>query len=126
MEEGLLDSTRTVTTQDVNVDIETPVTVNPLLENDTIEQQKPLSHQTTTGATTAEQKPIKATVDYINNIKIFLTNIVIIFHCYSSEKGFTIQDMVPSTSYGSWGNLILLQFEDLCESYFMKLFFFCK
>jgi hypothetical protein len=133
----LLDETDT--TQDV--DIETPITVNPLPQDDddteqpatlsqTVHQtsyrRRPSSFEVTTTATTAEQKPPKVTVDYINNIKIFLTNIVIIHHCYSSGQGFTIAEMVPSTSSSSWGNVILGLFTDLNQSYFMNLFFFCN
>jgi len=132
---NLLDETDT--TQDV--DIETPITVTPLPDNDDTEQPTNLSqtfHQTsyrrrpssfevtTTAAETTEQKPPKATVDYINNIKIFLTSIVIIHHCYSSGQGFTIQDMVSPTSQRSWGNVTLFLFTMLNQSYFMNLFFF--
>ena len=118
----------TDTTQDVNVETHT---VTPLpQDNDDIEQPINLSQtyhsEVTTSLTTAEQKPPKATVDYINNIKIFLTNIVIIHHCYSSGEGFTIQDMIPPSSQRSWGNAILFLFSDLNQSYFMNLFFFCK
>jgi hypothetical protein len=133
----LLDETDT--TQEV--DIETPIAVNPVpQDNDDTEQpvnlsqtyhqtsyrRRPSSFEVTTTATTAEQKPPKVTVDYINNIKIFLTNIVIIHHCYSSGQGFTIAEMVPSTSSSSWGNVILGLFTDLNQSYFMNLFFFCN
>ena len=133
----LLDETDT--TQEV--DIETPITVTPLPDNDDTEQPTNLSqtfHQTsyrrrpssfevtTTAAKTTEQKPPKATVDYINNIKIFLTSIVIIHHCYSSGQGFTIQNMVSPTSQSSWGNVTLFLFTMLNQSYFMNLFFFCK
>ena len=132
----LLDETDT--TQDV--DIETPITVTPLPQNDgdteqptnlsqtyhqTSYRRRPSSFEVTTTEPT-EQKPPKETVDYINNIKIFLTNIVIIFHCYGSGQGFTIQDMIPPTSSSSWGSVILYLFQALCQSYFMNLFFFCK
>ena len=134
----LLDETDT--TQDV--DIETPITVTPLPQDDVdTEQPATLSqtvHQTsyrrrpssfevtTTAAETTELKPPKATVDYINNIKIFLTNIVIIHHCYASQQGFTIQELVPPTSQGSWGNVTLGLFAAVNQGYFMNLFFFCK
>ena len=136
----LLDETDT--TQDV--DIETPITVTPLPRDDADTEEQPTNlsqtyHQTsyrrqpssfevtTTAAETTKLKsPPKTTVDYINNIKIFLTNIVIIHHCYTASQGFSIQDMVSPTSQSSWQNVTLLLFAAVNQGYFMNLFFFCK
>ena len=107
---------------------ETPITITSLPRDDD-DTEQPINLSQTYNQTsyrTTELKPPKATVDYINNIKIFLTNIVIIYHCYDSGQGFTISEMVPSTSQSSWGNVILVLFKELNQSYFMNLFFFCK
>ena len=66
----------------------------------------------------------KATVDYINNIKIFLTFMVIMYHCVTYMGAGTI-NLFQDFGIGSWGyNLLEVWFGKRCLSYFMAAFFY--
>ena len=66
----------------------------------------------------------KATVDYINNIKIFLTFMVIMYHCRTWMYAGTL-NLFQDLGKGSWGyNLLEVWFFRMCVSYFMAAFFY--
>jgi len=76
----------------------------------------------------AQNKSTKPKIEYINNIKIFLTNVVIIHHCsrtvlggsYETGVGHAIQYDDASNP----ANIILELISGINSSYFMQLFFF--
>lgn len=75
---------------------------------------------------TNEGKPV---VHYINNIKIFLTHMVIIYHCSFPVTGDAINTQVShalsvAEPYSNMGFKLILLFRYLNESYFMSCFFF--
>ena len=63
----------------------------------------------------------RATIDYINNMKIFLTNVVILHHCFSDFGPWPgLLAMNEGWGYIVVGGLFVL----INASYFMNLFFF--
>jgi len=94
----------------IQVDDNAPLVISQPPQTTTILQPKPKLH-------------------YMNNIKIFLTNIVILFHiaiCVGEQGEFvgwlpTIASKNPSSD---WGLQILNAFMALTVLYFMQLFFF--
>ena len=69
--------------------------------------------------------PPKKKVEYINNIKIFLTNMVILHHVANNYvfQG-DIGDIAVTLPKGNWGNVVMMFFVSINQSYFMSLFFF--
>jgi len=71
----------------------------------------------------AQAKKPRQTVDYINNIKIFLTFIVILHHCAAPFSALPAY-LTLTNDMNNWGTIILALFIDTNASYFMGLFFF--
>jgi hypothetical protein len=98
------------------------VTTNAANEDEDADEEEAVEKEDTP-ARTAKPKNVK--VYYINNIKIFLTAMVIIFHAavcvYDYHSLFQISINVPKTSLGC---LSLNLFSKINASYFMHLFFF--
>ncbi|OEU12884.1 putative integral membrane acyltransferase [Fragilariopsis cylindrus CCMP1102] len=68
----------------------------------------------------------KQKIDFINNIKIFLTCLVIISHViYKFDLPFSPEEYILAGDPGSsWGIVVLAFIEVLLNSFFMHLFFF--
>ena len=112
-------------------DTSTAMTSPLLEEEERVDQpvQDDVETPTTIIETTTQPPAKKATVDYINNIKIFLTFMVIMYHCYivcGLPNELRAMDMKSFTSSGEmgWGMIVLTIFLNLNTSYFMSLFFF--
>jgi len=71
----------------------------------------------------AHAKKPRQTVDYINNIKIFLTFIVILHHCAAPFSALPAY-LSMTDDLMNWGTIILGIFINTNASYFMGLFFF--
>jgi hypothetical protein len=96
----LLEETST-DTQETMLDVESPSVKNP----STLSQQK-------------------KQVQYINNIKIFLTFVVILHHCVSDFGGWWPGLLSLSSNPMNWGVITLNIFMVTNASYFMNAFFF--
>jgi hypothetical protein len=83
------------------LDVESPLVKNP----STLSQQK-------------------KQVQYINNIKIFLTFVVILHHCVSDFGGWWPGLLSLSSNAMNWGVITLNIFMATNASYFMNAFFF--
>lgn len=94
---------------------------SPLIENETVDTLLEDIEEVSTYVKTPP--PAKVTVDYINNIKIFLTNVVIVHHCATDFDTFPgLCNMTQNPD--NWGSTILKLFTAINSSYFMSLFFF--
>lgn len=105
---------------------------SPLLEEEERADQPvqdDVETPTTIIETTTQPPAKKTTVDYINNIKIFLTCMVILQHCFGGLGGtqeLSSMEGRSSMSGGEmgWGYKVLNIFIGMNDSYFMSLFFF--
>ncbi|KAL7552949.1 hypothetical protein ACHAWF_016190 [Thalassiosira exigua] len=68
--------------------------------------------------------PKKAIVHYINNVKIFLTFMVILHHCAADFGGLWPGLANTTKNPHNWGSIVLNIFTMINASYFMNLFFF--
>ncbi|KAL9184295.1 hypothetical protein ACHAXT_002381 [Thalassiosira profunda] len=103
---------------------QTEAYVSPLIVDEKVDGMDPAQDiETPVPADELPAQPVKkATVEYINNIKIFLTNVVILHHCAANFADWPgLQNMSETPG---WGNYILLLFTSVNASYFMNLFFF--
>jgi len=89
----------------LQVDEDAPLAISPAPQANNILQPKPKLH-------------------YINNIKIFLTNLVILHHIAMLVGGGTTIWGVPVIYTDNWGSKALNLFITTNASYFMQLFFF--
>jgi hypothetical protein len=88
-----------------------------------LEQQDDLEGEKTQNDT----PPPRKKVEYINNIKIFLTNMVILFHvtiAVGGKPGGAIFSPSVVSVEGNWGSILGDICTSLSQSYFMSLFFF--
>merc|ERR1712176_186675 len=83
---------------------------------------KPMEERTT--AQTPKKKK-KKKVSFINNIKIFLTCVVLFHHCVGAlVNGETFLGAAMKSESSGWQTRVLLLLENVDRAYFMGLFFF--
>jgi hypothetical protein len=95
----------------------------PLIEENNSDTRETTLDVESSAIKTPSPPSKKEQVHYINNIKIFLTVVVIVFHCASGCTWWP--GLISFTSNPmNWGVISLNLFMGTCSSYFMNAFFF--
>lgn len=107
-----------------SIDEETSTSLtNPLLEEETVAALD-TDEETLIIQPSTQHPAKKEPINYINNIKIFLTCIVIAHHSFCGWGGWWPGVMNMGITDPSWGLLIPFNFMVINASYFMNMFFF--